>query len=101
MLLPESRKLSILRPPLSQSNKKIRISKWSMGTGQKSMAIHRQTIAKEQVDSQDPIRRNDEDVPHHRVAAIVAIELKHLNGVAVQMVLGLFAMLVDCVSLTC
>jgi hypothetical protein len=69
-----------------------------MGTVQKPMAIHLQMKAKEQVDSQDLIRRNDEDELHHLVVAIVAIEPRHLNGVAVQMVLERFAMLVDCVS---
>ena len=64
----------------------------------KLMAIHRQMIAKEQVDSQALIQRNVEAVLHHQVVAIVVIELRHLNGVAVQMVLGHFATLVDCVS---
>lgn len=69
-----------------------------MGTDRKPMAIHRQMIAKEQADLQVRIQRNDEDALLHRVAAIVVIEPKHLNGDAVQMVLELFAMLVDCVS---
>jgi hypothetical protein len=62
------------------------------------MAIHQQTTAKGQEDSQALIRRNEEGVLHHRAVVIVAIELRHPNGVAVQMVLGHFATLVDCVS---
>src|SRR5947208_14276674 len=69
-----------------------------MGTGQKPMAIHHRKIAKDQADSQAPIRKNEEDARHHRVAAIAVIAPKLPNGVEVQMVLGRFAMLVDCVS---
>lgn len=62
------------------------------------MDIHHRTRPRGQADSQALIRRNDEDVLRHQAAVIAAIELKHLNGVAVRMVLGPFAMLVDCVS---